>query len=668
MRYIIVFVGLVSLSLSAGLLYKYFPSTNNVGENSVVTVPKRDLALNGSDWSIKGVTTNRELKGSVLDSTHIRSSSWYKPLLVNGCNNTNLFPYPYNLVITPNSIGVGIPSILGGENAVIASKNYDISIDYVGSTCSIVDSQDPLVSRFQFGNVNIASGKGLGYILITSTDYITLNLDISLSRRVNDNLVILTSNLALVTNKPTKTTVSGTEIQLDFSSLGDNVAAVFYYPNESALTDISNKIYFEAPKSTVTYSVNEDRFSQEFMFERDTLMYLLPHHYSNLLNSPLGLGSSLLGLRGTQKLYYSNSYLIGAELVRPPFMPNMDISSEIRTKLANTLPVDLKGVSHAINDETGVYWKGKSLFKAVNLLYLANLLSYTDTDFLLNELEAEISDWFNYSGDTDTKYYYYDLTYGGVLSNKPEYGHETYNDHHLQYGYWVYALNYLIQNYPERFNKFSEPLEYIINSTSNFSSEDFPYLRHFDSYEGKSYASGLYYFADGNNQESSSEALNYYYSAYIWANHKSSVSDNSNYYSVLAKKLLSLYNLELLSTKYYFFNKDSLVFSEPYIHSSVGIVWEGKYDYATWFSADPNAILGIQVFPVTFFSNYVLDIPGISGQINQSDQKSWEDILRIYRSAEIDGIFVTDPSLSYDSMNSSSWSIFITHYLHNSGN
>jgi endoglucanase Acf2 len=35
-----------------------------------------------------------------------------------------------------------------------------------------------------------------------------------------------------------------------------------------------------------------------------------------------------------------------------------------------------------------------------------------------------------------------------------------------------------------------------------------------------------------------------------------------------------------------------------YDHGIVSLTWGGKRDYATWFSAAPSAILGIQVLPV----------------------------------------------------------------------
>ncbi len=41
----------------------------------------------------------------------------------------------------------------------------------------------------------------------------------------------------------------------------------------------------------------------------------------------------------------------------------------------------------------------------------------------------------------------------------------------------------------------------------------------------------------------------------------------------------------------------------------MGINWGGKRDYATWFSAEPSAILGIQLIPMSPSSGYLAGDP-----------------------------------------------------------
>jgi endoglucanase Acf2 len=44
-----------------------------------------------------------------------------------------------------------------------------------------------------------------------------------------------------------------------------------------------------------------------------------------------------------------------------------------------------------------------------------------------------------------------------------------------------------------------------------------------------------------------------------------------------------------------------------YAHDIVAIEWGAKRDYATWFSADPAAMLGIQLIPVAPFADQYLE-------------------------------------------------------------
>lgn len=55
------------------------------------------------------------------------------------------------------------------------------------------------------------------------------------------------------------------------------------------------------------------------------------------------------------------------------------------------------------------------------------------------------------------------------------------------------------------------------NHDSNDSNSIFfPLARHKSWFDGHSFASGLFPFGDGKSQESSSEAVNCYYGAYLW--------------------------------------------------------------------------------------------------------------------------------------------------------
>jgi endoglucanase Acf2 len=135
---------------------------------------------------------------------------------------------------------------------------------------------------------------------------------------------------------------------------------------------------------------------------------------------------------------------------------------------------------------------------------------------------------------------------------------------------------------------------YPVKGDSNYA-----YLRSFDSWAGHSWAHGFGSFAEGNNLESTSEALNSWVGGYLWA---LATQDQ-------ARIDAAIYGFvtEFSAIREYWFDYDEENWSEDYsTYASVaGMVWGGKFDYATWFGANPTFIYGIQWLPNgEYLTNY----------------------------------------------------------------
>lgn len=102
-----------------------------------------------------------------------------------------------------------------------------------------------------------------------------------------------------------------------------------------------------------------------------------------------------------------------------------------------------------------------------------------------------------------------------------------YNDHHFHYGYVLYASAILGKKNPKfvsQYGSYVDSLFYDVAHNSSAISKHgdkgevlFPFARHKSWFDGHSYATGLFEFANGKSQESSSEAVNCYYGAYLWS-------------------------------------------------------------------------------------------------------------------------------------------------------
>ena len=169
-------------------------------------------------------------------------------------------------------------------------------------------------------------------------------------------------------------------------------------------------------------------------------------------------------------------------------------------------------------------------------------------------------------------------------------------------------------------------------AADNRDDPEFPYLRCFDIYAGHSWASGHADFGDGNNQESSSEALNAWYGIALWG----AVMGNDRIRDIG----LALFNTERVAAEEYWFDTSGTNFPEAFPEPVVGMVWGGKADYATWFSAAPDHIHGINWLPFTPASLYLGSTPAhVASSLERlearqlahaGDGGDWGDLVLMY--------------------------------------
>ena len=115
-----------------------------------------------------------------------------------------------------------------------------------------------------------------------------------------------------------------------------------------------------------------------------------------------------------------------------------------------------------------------------------------------------------------------------------------------------------------------------------------PALRSFDPYAAHSWAAGRSDFADGNNQESSSEAIN------AWNGLARGPRPTATARSPGRPPGSSASRPPPRGRT----GCSRGTCPAAYDHSIVSLNWGGKREWATWFSAEPSAMLGIQLLPM----------------------------------------------------------------------
>ncbi|CAO3587930.1 unnamed protein product [Absidia cylindrospora] len=225
----------------------------------------------------------------------------------------------------------------------------------------------------------------------------------------------------------------------------------------------------------------------------------------------------------------------------------------------------------------------------------------------------------------------YDQTYKGIVarSGLPSsmggtgdinagFGHSYYNDHHYHQGYFIVSaaiIHYLDPNW--RHDEIRTWTEILIRDVNSPGKDDYfaPY-RNWDWFAGHTWAGGIKINGamDGRDQESVPESVNFYWGMKLWG-----LATNN-------PSLVQLADLQLdimkRTTYEYFWMLDSnknrhigLVMNKV-----VGILFEQKTDYTTYFGRYIEYIHGIQQLPMTPMLADVFRIP-------QFVQEEWDQRL-----------------------------------------
>jgi endo-1,3(4)-beta-glucanase len=360
-------------------------------------------------------------------------------------------------------------------------------------------------------------------------------------------------------------------------------------------------------KSSTTYSLDTGG--------KPTVFTSMPHQS---FEGTTPLKSSYASIYGPLLLHQGMSFTYSVDERKAA--TDLDLSGltvEERGELSAAVIKDASTVQFAATDS---YYGGKALYRAVNLYKLARqLLLDRQAQDLKALILAEFDRWFRPTGCTGAtnKCFTYDTTLAGIVGQAPAYGSDEFNDHHFHYGYFLYAVGAMALDDRTLVSRYRTVTDLLaLDIASPDATEKFPQRRAFDDYAGHSWASGTSPFADGNNQESSSEAVNAWAGLSLWAQ----ASDNQ----ALASEATWMLSLEARTAlDYWVYPAPIPGFTSPV----VGLIWGGKRDYATFFDPSPAAILGIQLLPFGPTMDYLQTDPArITALVNQTAPRGATDL------------------------------------------
>jgi len=561
------------------------PDAGSPAANSApaITVPTASLGKDVATRLADGVTppTNR----------------WYSSLAF-GDPGLPVFPKPLAFTPVEGGFTMGLTRPTASAAAIIGAASADVSVTIAGASgFGTVTRANPVGVGLSFGDAGVSLAQGWPVVGVTADASVALELgtpfavagDVDGAEAVG-YLDVRGATYGVVVRGGS---LDGATISLD----AGGSAQFFAVPAGGAVESFAAAL--GEPVGEVTWQGTADGASATTTLDYGTeTAVTMPAARAE----DIGLDCSL----GTYDTIDGEFAVCAAQTVTwsvPPLAPTARLgldalSGEQRAEVASALTADVKGLSALPSDS---YFGGKALYRIANLLTIAEGLGDAGAaETLRIVLWDALREWGDAErcAEDEARCFVYDPGVRGIVGVTPAFGSEDFNDHHFHYGYLLYAAAVAAAEDPELATDIGPVFDQVAaDIASGADSGSFPAIRAFDPVAGHSWASGYAPFGDANNQESSSEAVSAWNAVALWGAVRGDAGLEERGAWMLAAEADAARRLWL--------DPDLSAFPE-YEHDIVAIEWGGKRDYATWFSAEPPAMLGIQLIPMAPFAGAYL--------------------------------------------------------------
>jgi endoglucanase Acf2 len=235
----------------------------------------------------------------------------------------------------------------------------------------------------------------------------------------------------------------------------------------------------------------------------------------------------------------------------------------------------------------------KEYGKFAQLAPIADMVGDTaQRNAILKCLRLGMEKWFTCSNECK---YYYHKPWSRLIGYPAAFFSDTrLADHHFHAGYTIHPAQIIAQYNPAWGKKenFGGMVEMVMRDINAWDDNDslFGRFGYFEPYEGHGWADGIGN-GDGNNEESSSESMNFNAGLILWG----VMTGNK----VLRDEGIFMYVNEARAVEQYWWDVDHVTFPSTYPHVVVGMVKSNGGGWGTWFSGETGAIHGINLLPNT---------------------------------------------------------------------
>jgi len=554
-------------------------------------------------------------------SKPVVTNDWWTGLLT--FNDANLYNYPLSLKGTSTGLVVSYTFLGQGANDTRQPMGPEQPIvvgvsGLTGTYPTVSDHTDWTVTASWNNagrNFNATIGMGMPFVYCTkgSSDVASVLVNTGTVTIQNEMLLITnsisSSNFAVYAPVGSTWVKSGNTYTSTLS--GKNYYSVAMLPpgGTAAATAEAYKQYaYVFPANTaVSWNYNSTSSTMQSTFSvtpevkegsgTAVLLGLLPHQWAHLGAGSVQPGTySYTTSRGVMKMLASNTFTVENKfkgiLSALPMMGKYSASFD--PAALNSKIDQIKNLG--LDLWTDSYNEGLAMNKLIQVAKIADQMGNTAArDKLINTVRERLENWFKAVQGENAFVFYYNNNWKTLIGYPAGYSSDAnINDHHFHYANFINAAVAVEQYQPGWSANWGPMVEMLIKDVANAdkSNDMFPFLRNFNPYAGHSFASGqLNGEPHGNNQESSSEAMNFNASLIHWGEMtgNKAVRDLGIY----------LYTTEQTAIEEYWFDMSDRNFAPTYAHMMCARVWGNGYDRNTFWTGDIAAMYGIEIFPMT---------------------------------------------------------------------
>ncbi|KAL0728027.1 hypothetical protein Bca4012_024120 [Brassica carinata] len=544
-----------------------------------------------------------------LLSSPLPTNSFFQNFTLKNGDQAENF-HPYLIKTSDSSLSISYPSLTHNPDVVYKAFTADITI--TGSDGPAQHSRKThLISSFSDLAVTLDfPSSNLRFFLVRGSPFVTCSVSNNSSVTISTTHAVLslsgnsssTKYTAKLNNNQTWLIYSSSPINLvkNSNSAINSTSGFSGIIRFVVLPDSNQDSEPILDRFSVCYPVSGDAdftkpFSLEYKWEKrgfgDLLMLAHPLHLKLLSTSSTttvlenlrykSLDGDLVGVIG-------DSWLLQPDPVPVTWHSLKGVREEYRQEIISALVQNVNALDSSADVTSASYFYGKLIARAARLVLIAEEVSHLDViPKIRNYLKSMIEPWLD--GSFGPNGFLYDATWGGLITrlgskdSGGDFGFGIYNDHHYHLGYFLYAIAVLVKidnSWGQRYRP---------------QASVYTRLRCFDFYKLHSWAGGLTEFTDGRNQESTSEAVNGYYSAALLGLAYGDIE--------LAAVASTVLSLEIHAAKMWWqVKEDDTLYPSDFTAENrvVGVLWSTKRDSGLWFAPKEwkECRLGIQLLPI----------------------------------------------------------------------